>query len=96
MLLKTGGFTALLLGKIMSKKSNDVKAVTSNAPKETIFCPWCQKNVTFHTKQLDHRKELIRTIFSCGLWTPFWLMLHVASKSKLCDECGNSLKEYDA
>jgi hypothetical protein len=53
----------------------------------TLFCRFCQEQVTFHQNIVNHRKELIRTICTFGFWLPFWLCM--SSKSKICDVCGN-------
>lgn len=79
----------------MSKDAERIRQSATDALPDKIFCPWCKKDVTFHMNRVEHRKELLRTIFTAGLWAPFWLLQIAASKSKLCDECGNDTRTYE-
>lgn len=60
--------------------------------KDTRFCTFCHKDVTFHIDAVDHRKEFIRTICTLGFWLPLWLAM-TFGRAKLCDICGNALWE---
>jgi hypothetical protein len=65
-------------------------AQATQATKATQFCTYCKTQVTYHTEPVDHKRELIRTIFTLGIWIPIWLLVTFA-KPKLCDKCGNPL-----
>ena len=77
----------------MTTKETVTKNEVPNETKETLLCSWCGKEVSFHMEKVDHRKELIRTIATLGLWLPLWLCLTAASKTKICDECGNAIRQ---
>lgn len=55
------------------------------------FCANCKKTVTYHYESLDHKKELIKTVLTAGLWLPIWLFLTVA-RPKICDACGQAFQ----
>ncbi len=61
-------------------------------PQNTCYCTICKKNVTFHIKIVDHKKELMRTLFTLGLWLPMWMGLALV-KIKVCDSCGQTVSE---
>jgi len=56
-----------------------------------VYCPKCNKEVTYHYEKVNHLKYLIFTILSCGIWLPMW----IASlfPSKICDECNEAIWE---
>lgn len=61
-----------------------------SSPKSTLFCTECHAQVSFHTDPVDHKRELLRTICTMGIWLPIWLLVAFA-RPKLCDRCGNTL-----
>ncbi len=78
----------------MNKKETATVNEVKNGTNEILFCTWCKKDVSFHMEQVDHRKELIRTICSVGLWLPFWLLSIAASKTnRICADCGNVISQ---
>lgn len=60
-----------------------------NEPK-TIRCNHCGKMVEYHYDPINHRKNLILTIISVGLWLPIWLSL-IFSRTKVCNVCNNPI-----
>jgi len=76
----------------MNKKNVISENRVTSATNETLFCTWCRKDVSFHMEKVDHRRELILTICSAGLWLPFWLLLMAAAKTnRICDDCGSAI-----
>ncbi len=61
-------------------------------PQNTCYCTICKKNVPFHIKNVDHKKEFLRTICTLGLWLPMWLSIALV-KIKICDFCGQTVSE---
>lgn len=60
----------------------------SNAP--TLYCSRCKCEVTYTVAPLDHKKELMRTIITCGIWLPMWLLMSFA-RTRTCNQCGNAI-----
>jgi hypothetical protein len=58
----------------------------------SVFCSTCHKKVAYHYAIINHRRELIKSILTVGLWLPIWLA-SVVVKTKVCDACGNSIIE---
>ena len=56
----------------------------------TAHCSHCNKNVTFHYKTVNHKKQLLLSVFTIGLWLPMWLGM-VLCPTRLCDECGGPI-----
>jgi len=59
--------------------------------KKTAFCSRCNKDVSYHYAEVNHLKQFIFTVFSCGLWLPMWLMSFFPTK--ICDECDEAIWE---
>jgi len=57
---------------------------------KTVLCPRCKKKVQYHFDPVNHRKQLLLTIFTLGMWLPMWLAV-AFSPTKLCNECGGPL-----
>lgn len=56
------------------------------------YCSHCRKDMAFHTRPVNHSKELLRSLFTLGLWLPIWLGMALV-RPKFCDGCGNPLSE---
>jgi len=63
-----------------------------NDTQATVFCTTCRKDMTFHNNVINHRQELIRSLFTCGIWLPVWLAM-AFTKVKVCDGCDNIIIE---
>ncbi|GMV93465.1 MAG: hypothetical protein AMXMBFR82_32430 [Candidatus Hydrogenedentota bacterium] len=57
-----------------------------------VYCGTCRKRVPYHFVPVDHKRELIRSIITVGLWLPIWIAMSL-SKTKHCDTCGNPIIE---
>ena len=53
---------------------------------ETVYCSRCKKDVPYHYDPVNHWKQLLLTIMTCGLWLPIWICM-VLSPTKLCNQC---------
>lgn len=56
----------------------------------TARCSHCNKNVQYHYNPVNHKKQLLLTFFTIGLWLPMWLGMTLCP-TKLCDECGGPI-----
>jgi hypothetical protein len=54
------------------------------------YCGRCRKPVPFHYDPVNHLKQLLLVILTCGLWLPMWLCL-VFSPTRVCDECNGPI-----
>lgn len=59
--------------------------------RKTVFCPKCNKDVSFHYPKVNHLTQLLITVISCGLWLPMWIASYFPSKT--CDECDSVIWE---
>ena len=57
------------------------------------FCRNCNMDVTYHHVPIDHRAHLRTTLYTLGIWAPFWLMMSL-SKNHVCDSCGESVSVF--
>ncbi|MFA7231591.1 MAG: hypothetical protein WC071_10005 [Victivallaceae bacterium] len=55
----------------------------------TVYCKNCHKEVSYHCENIDHWKQLLITILTCGLWLPMWLM--AISPTKICNTCNEPI-----
>lgn len=57
-----------------------------------VYCSTCRKSVPYHFVPVDHKRELLRTVITVGLWLPIWIVSSL-SKTKYCDSCSNPIIE---
>jgi hypothetical protein len=55
-----------------------------------IYCNSCKKMVTFHYERVNHRKSLMLTLLTLGLWLPMWL-IGTFAPTKICDVCKEAI-----
>jgi len=63
-----------------------------NTP-EKGFCNRCNTMVTYHQVPINHRAHLRTTLFTLGIWAPFWLLISL-SKHCVCNTCGENVSVY--
>ncbi|NLE38236.1 MAG: hypothetical protein GX621_09455 [Pirellulaceae bacterium] len=68
------------------QRSNATVAAGAN----TARCTHCNKNVSCHYNTINHKKQLLLSILTIGLWLPMWLGMMLCP-TKLCDECGGPI-----
>lgn len=57
-----------------------------------IYCGTCRKRVAYHFVPVDHKRELLRTVITVGLWLPIWIAASLI-KTKYCNTCNNPIIE---
>ena len=60
---------------------------------EKCYCRKCDAQVSYHQVPIDHRAHLRTTLFTCGVWAPFWFLMSI-SKNCVCDVCGENVSVY--
>jgi hypothetical protein len=69
-------------------KRKNIMTNTNNS----VYCGTCQKIVPYHYATMNHGRELLKSVLTCGLWLPIWLF-SLVNKTKICDGCGNAIIE---
>jgi ribosomal protein S27AE len=57
------------------------------------YCPQCERNVLARYKTFDYFLHFSLSLFSCGLWLPFYviaLVIHQGRDRHLCTRCGST------
>jgi hypothetical protein len=54
------------------------------------FCRDCDRRVRAERASTPHLLHLVATIFTAGLWLPFWILCSVKFGGWLCPVCGSS------
>jgi len=57
---------------------------------ETAYCNQCRRDVQYHFDPVKHRKQILLTIISFGLWLPVWMCI-AFSPTKLCNACNGPI-----
>ena len=64
-----------------------------NTTQSKTYCCKCNTEVTYHDIPVDHRAHLRTTLFTLGVWAPFWLLMSL-SKHHVCDVCGENVSVF--
>lgn len=78
---------------LCTQPSSHRKDIPMETAQEKCYCRTCNAHVSHHPVPIDHRAHLRTTLFTCGFWAPFWLLMSV-SKNHVCDVCGEPVSVY--